>query len=287
MADAGDAGAFDAGTDAGVECDPVANTGCPVSMKCALARTFIDGGPGTQVAFHFPTCVPAGGGASGDPCTFEVDAGLGGAAVTDSCEARLTCAGADGCRRLCDADGGGCASGATCIQYFGQPGGGSLAGACLPTCDVVTQLLDSNGATCGTGRGCFASPVFPGPATCQRSLGQAHGTYPMPAFLNACAAGAVLVRADNGDLVCASTCRPAPTSVGDTADAGGVAPYSCAARGAPDAECHYWWEAEPTHQSTPRSSNWGFCSDPSFMGSVPRCTTLDAGQHGTVGCAPK
>ena len=58
-----DAGAVDGGSDAGMECNPVANTGCPSSMKCAVVRTSIDGGAGSLVSFNFVTCLPAGPGA--------------------------------------------------------------------------------------------------------------------------------------------------------------------------------------------------------------------------------
>ena len=283
-----DAGPVDGGSDAGVECNPVANTGCPSSMKCAVVKTSIDGGEGSLVPFNFVTCMPAGEGASGDPCVFDVDAGLSGAAVTDSCDVRLTCAGGDGCRKMCNGDGTGCGSASVCVQYFGQPEGGSVAGACVPTCDVVTQVLIGTGATCGANRGCYGSPFSSSAATCARDLGAPHGTSPAVPYLNACAAGVVLIHGSDGGWVCAAACRPAPTWLGNDADAGGVAPYSCASRGAPLAECHYWWEQEdPNQPSTPGTENWGFCSDPASMGEVPRCASLDAGDFGNTGCAPK
>jgi hypothetical protein len=191
-------------------------------------------------------------------------------------------------------------------------------GVCEPLCNPVSQVrLTDGAANCGAtiltpqpNRGCYANGTVDGGAifACAPAGMGGHGvraqSFGNTAFINGCAPGflPIFPEPDGGPRVlCAATCTAKPTSVASPQDAGGVAPFSCAARGALLAECRYFrWVGGST------SEPWGVCFDyreyrwdhdgnvstPDVP--VPSCTTLTtapsadggASQASFWGCVP-
>lgn len=277
--DAGDvdSGVDDGGTDAG--CDIATNSGCPANLRCGLFRADSDAGLERDGRLE---CMPRGSQGNGDACSFTRTTG----GSVDDCDSTLLCAAfsGDGCRKTCALDNPNCAAGLECSLYDFGPGVINL-GLCIPMCDPVSQKLLSNGSTCGSGRGCYGRPQ--GAGFCSRELapGNVHGTVltGIP-YLNACAAGAAPFNFDAGS-VCTALCRPAEVHAGQTVNAGGIPPYTCASRGAPNAACRFWAFYAPELVGTPGLNDYGYCSDPAFE-DVPPCTALDAGDHLSYGCGP-
>lgn len=128
--------------------------------------------------------------------------------------------------------------------------------------------------------------------------------------MNGCAPGATpLLYAATGDptIICVAFCTPAETYLGSTANKGGLAPHTCASRGAtgPNDECRFWFSIEP-EPPTQYSNTLGYCMDHSKYTwdhdmnagtanvTVPSCTTLsnsdtdgdNSPDHIYWGCGP-
>jgi hypothetical protein len=121
---AGEAGAAGAGGQPGVDCDPVAQTGCEAGEKCSVVVA------GETSSFE---CVPAGAIAPDAQCTRTNEG--------DDCTAGHYCVGNVGassgmtCRPLCEAGGSpGCE---VCVPYADFPS--QDVGVCHPTCDPLAQ----------------------------------------------------------------------------------------------------------------------------------------------------
>ncbi|MFT3710918.1 MAG: hypothetical protein QM817_25105 [Archangium sp.] len=234
----------------------------------------LDAGGGPSVGAN--ACLPRGPKGNGDPCAFSASAD----GLTDDCDGTFMCAAADGCRKMCD-ENHGCIPGFTCVLYdFGLS---PTIGACVPKCDPVSQLLLSNGATCGANRECIGYPDMDSICAGEPYPANVHGT-PAPVAANGCAAGAMPMTFDGG-RICVALCRPAEVHSGQTGDAGGIPPFTCASRGAPNASCRFWNVYQPGLVGTPGLNSWGYCSDPAFE-QLPLCASLDAGDHLTYGCGP-
>jgi hypothetical protein len=252
-------------------CNPVAQSGCSAAKKC----TWIATGPATGAL----GCAPAGAATEGQACAYGPDGVQTG---FDDCAGGLACISGT-CKPLCDlAAAGACGAAGVCQRYSGfyDSGGTQVAGACEPTCDPVTQVRSTDGAAaCGSAnptdpsRGCFGLPAGAGTAsvfTCAPTLAGApgHGTVlPPPVFLNGCAPGALPILAasnNSSDVLCVALCTPAPSSSADFTSIGGLAPHTCADRGAAGAECRYWWFLEhPAALPSPARNGVGFCFEPS------------------------
>lgn len=241
--------------------------GCPLGLRCGVLHPPADAGL---------ACVPIGSTTQDGPCW--VDGGL------DSCATGLVCI-QGVCQLACDRDTGeGCSSNRICVGHFV---GTQRLGVCLPRCDPVSQSRLTDGApACGStdgGMGCFGSGsafvcaqvLFPQNRT---------GVVPQSNFVNSCANGFTPVptsTAMGAPVVCTPYCRPAPTNSALTLQPGGVPPYTCAAAGAPGAECRFeWWFTDLS-----ASSSVGRCLNPATTtrvledggaGPVPSCTTLSA-----------
>lgn len=272
-----DAGVTDSGVDAGrtdagvidAGCDIFGNGGCSSNERCGVA--IFDAGTGAL------TCLPPGAKGEGDSCAFSSSSGR----TTDDCEGTLVCASINGCRTACD-DNHACAAGFECLRFdFGLA---SLIGGCVPKCDPVSQRLINDGGVCGPGLECAGYPETGGLCIAERNPANAHGAT-APNYLNGCAAGAMPMTFDGG-RVCAALCRPAEVHSGQTANAGGLSPNTCASRGAANATCRFWNLYRPDLVGTLGLSDWGYCSDPAFE-QLPACTALDAGDHLNYGCGPR
>lgn len=228
-------------------CDPVANTGCGATERCAWFYDAAGGGEGR--------CVPEGAVAVGGTCMLTppgTDDCVGGSGCIESV-CRPTCSPS----RACD-------GGSTCVHYdgvFAAPD----EGFCTPTCNPVTQLL-SDGSMCPDGRGCFAAisettVVFVcAPAAFDGTHGDlVDGTV----FFNSCAPGHVPVTSPlTGETRCAALCLPVTTSAASPSGAGGMSPHTCADRGAAGADCLYGWLlSESTGDPDPLLDTIGVCLD--------------------------
>lgn len=274
-------GSTDGGTDAGSRCDAVLQTGCPTAQRCLL-DTF-DGGS---------NCVSPGTAAIDDPCTSD-----------EQCNGNAICW-RPTCRPLCNDSTQKCPPNSACFPV----GVGSI-GVCLPTCDPVTLVRLSDGAAnCGStsSAGCYAQPTVDAgiafACAAAPANAPAHGE---PArlgstgqpFANGCRPGAFpffVARTGSATTVCTATCRPKPTSTASSLDAGGLEPYSCSMRGAPNAECRYldFWLPMSTR------TNYGVCYDyQNFTWDhdgntntapvpTPSCRTLPPADAGAWGCLP-
>ncbi len=153
-----------------------------------------------------------------------------------------------------------------------------------------------DGGTCGAGRACYVASSSAGTDTlCGNAGTVAVGQGLSVAFINSCVPGAQPRNAPDGGLECGALCRPAPvTSTTNQGSEGGVAPYTCQARGAPapadpgGESCRYWWARESAAELTAWSNTLGWClahaetlydSDGDTLPDAPfpRCTTLTTG----------
>ncbi len=242
-ADAGDA----------APCDPVLQTGCGTGQKCIVVAPS-SGDPAVN------TCVTAGSVAAGGACTTD---------PSDNCAAGLVCLNGE-CRKYCDETvSTPCPANFFCDNY--PIGTGSMS-ACIPRCDPVTQVrLYDGAAACGSPdptaptRGCVGTPNKG--FRCQpTSSTKKHGDELVTPYLNGCAPGYQPLLHKTADpsspFICVAFCKPGETYSTSTANAGGVAPNTCAARGATGAECRYWWYLEDTSlPKTTDSNTVGFCLD--------------------------
>ncbi|MEW5848467.1 MAG: hypothetical protein AB2A00_06610 [Myxococcota bacterium] len=239
----------------------------------------------------------------------------------DDCQGGHVCI-AGLCQEVCTLAPDDCQAGTICNRYGGLFGEEPKYGACDFQCNPVTQvrLLDA-AANCGVAdgsRACYMSfndengICVPVPQQIQANPGDyqqddiAFGPPGGGAYLNGCAPGyAPLLRSSqdtSAPIICVAYCQPAETHSGNTAGAGGTAPYSCANRGALTHECKYFWTFEDT--PTTAHDTLGFCWTPENYTSdwdgdgnaepYPRCTSLpdsDTDGDGTpehlfYGCGP-
>lgn len=140
----------DAATDAALpdpdDCDPVENTGCDADEKCSWKLESLDPIAGRT------TCVPEGTAEVDESCTRE-DVDSGG---YDDCVGGSWC-NAGVCTPICHETDAVCAEG-VCQDYMGVFDDREGVGACIPTCNLITQ--DCDGA-----EGCYLS-LTTGSATC-------------------------------------------------------------------------------------------------------------------------
>ena len=133
---------LDAGVDAPVACNPVAQTGCMTGEKCTWIVD-IDGST-TMAELGHVGCAAIGPSPTPDgaTCTDATMAVNGGA---DTCVMGDLCISGK-CKPICDpqlvggASAGACAANYACATYAGvfSSGGPALAGVCEPTCDPLT-----------------------------------------------------------------------------------------------------------------------------------------------------
>jgi hypothetical protein len=162
---------IDAGTDAPMTCNPVAQSGCMASEKCTWIVD-IDGTATTNEIGHIG-CVPDGTVADGAACD---DASMGVNGGADLCVRGDLCI-SQTCKPICDpqlvggaAATGACAANFACSVYAGvfASAGPPVAGVCDPTCDPLTQAL--NVGTTGTAACGSLDPTKPS-GTCVASGG--------------------------------------------------------------------------------------------------------------------
>lgn len=297
VCDLPDAGiAIDAPT-APVACDPLApagNQGCTGGQKCTWVTTQDDPAEGTVA------CVPDGLVATGGACAFGAPGPITG---YDECVAGDVCISGT-CKHACDLETAqGCDAGQRCAPYAGvffDDAGAPTYGACESSCDPVTQQL-SGGGMCPAGQGCYLlTSSETTVAICAPAGTLTHGQQIVgTAFANSCAPGHQARRRAGTTLFeCGALCQIAEvTSSLNLASEGGVAPYTCASRGAaaPDnatdgESCRYWWAREPFEDRSPYSNTVGWCfehaaqtydtnGDMTPDAPFPRCPTVT---HGDV-----
>lgn len=308
-----DAESADAGIDGGVSdggvmtCNIVTQTGCDSTNRCTWI-TLADGGGG-------PGCAADGTQAANTACTV-------GTNGVDDCVRGTVCV-LGTCLTACDSlNSSSCAGPFVCGWHggFGDEQGGDGLGFCEPTCDPVTQERTFDGAAaCGStdpmnpNRGCYGYNTFTCASVSSLALTQRHrdvafGPSPGAAYANGCAPGYIpLLREYGGqDPLCIALCRPAETSKGNTANEDGVAPNTCAARGATgvSAECRFLHfvenRSDPSWVPSAWSNTVGFCLDYDLYAydhdmnpgtadvTYPSCGSIDAGSSESIdwGCAP-
>lgn len=282
-------------------CNPIAppgSQGCDPGMKCTSVTLQEEPVPVGHLA-----CVPDGTVATGGAC---LHGPVGEHTGFDNCAAGNVCIGGE-CHDICSFDGdpaGACAPGFHCSGHanlFGNSDDDPLYGACAPQCDPVTQTLP-DGDRCGPGQGCYVlTSTTTTISVCAHAGSIAHDQ-PITGtpFANSCLPGHQPRRASQVDntFECGALCRPAEvTSTTNLASEGGVAPFTCEARGAePPASanagesCRYWWAREPFDDLSMFSNTVGWCFEHSTWqydsngdmvvdAPFPRCTTLT---HGDV-----
>jgi len=290
----------DAGTDvaAPTACDPLTQTTCLSTERCTWVAT-------SATAGH-AVCLADGTIAQGGACA----AGAYGEATGfDNCRRGLACANGQ-CQPICRASPDSCGTHFVCTNYSSvfYSNGTSVAGVCAPTCNPLTQARDYDGAAaCGSptsptsaspALGCFGKTVF----TCakvvypnNKSDAPAAGPGSGGFYLNGCAPGYLPVLTSmtgSTQTICVALCQPGPTSVGATAQAAGVTPYTCSAAGAAAPhECRYWWWLQNTTSASfpdALSNTIGFCIDyTKYTGDktgagttpYPSCTALSTTAH--------
>ncbi len=276
------------------DCDPLADpgqSGCVAGEKCTWVVVTDAPEPRGRL-----DCVPAGPVALGGACT---RGPAGETTGVDDCVAGAICV--DGtCQDVCDfsvAASEACAAGFSCHLAAGlyqNPGGQPLAGACAATCDPIAQN------ECGPGEGCYVVSRSTSTTTrCAPAGTLGHGELIAgPAYINACLPGHQPRRRDLNSFAmeCGALCVPAAVTVGmNEASEGGVAPATCAARGAAasgdpmDGEsCRYWHGREAFDDLSPLSNTLGWCfrhaafqydtnADGTPDAPYPRCTTVTTG----------
>ena len=290
--------------DAGpTSCDPVLQTGCGTGQRCVW-RILAD----TPESIGELACVPDGTVAEGDPCTIGP---VGAATGFDDCQGGLTCAGGT-CATICElVDPESCGTTGACTRYAGLFANGDddpIAGACVPTCDPVTQLR-GDGSSCGPGQGCYwlqgaTSTTFACAGAGSTAVG---ATITGSVYANSCVPGATAARRMDGTNYCTAFCRPVETHSGATAGAAGMSPHTCPDRGAasPPNECLFGWFLSSMDPPDPRLNMLGVCFDRTGRlydsdgdttpdAPWPSCTTLVntdtdgdlVPQHREFGCAP-
>ncbi len=287
----------DAGTDAAAPtpCDPLAQTSCLSNERCSWVAT-------SPTSGH-ALCLADGTVAQGGAC---VAGAYGEATGFDNCRRGLACANGQ-CQPICRTSPDSCGAHFACTNYSSvfYSNGTSVAGVCAPTCNPLTQARDYDSApACGTptgasqALGCFGKSVF----TCakvvypnNKSDAPAAGPTSGGFFLNGCAPGYLPVltaMTGSTQTICVALCQPGPTSVGATAQAAGLTPYTCPAAGAAAPhECRYWWWLQNTTSASfpdALSNTMGFCIDyTKYTGDktgagttpYPSCTALSATAH--------
>ena len=283
------------GPDGGLRCDPFTHAGCATGERCTWAA--LDPEPGML------RCVPDGTVAAGGACTTQSSGPLRG---TDDCMRGSYCIDFT-CAALCDpADAARC-SGDSCVIYAGafsnfpDP---AIAGVCVQSCDVLTQLR-RDGMRCATREGCYQGGAEFTCAPATRTLVHGDPIVGRP-YVNACAPGFTPGLAADGSNVCYAHCRPVETHSGAPGGAAGLSPYSCPERGAPSPnECRFG--SFFSRDSDRRTDRVGVCFDRTgrtydhdgVPGTaelpVPSCTTLantdtdgdGIADHLRWGCAPQ
>ncbi len=166
----------------------------------------------------------------------------------------------------------GCAAGSVCQQFITESGPSTM---CVLSCDPVTQMRSDGAAACGSAdplnpdMGCYGTN---GVYSCTRAQSEPkkHGDLAADqstgsVYLNACSPGSqpLFVAGPPGSAVlCTAFCQPAPTFAGMTSNAGGIAPYRCSDRGAPEGtECRYLSVFESSE--SPVNNAIGVCYEPS------------------------
>lgn len=299
-------------------CNVVAQTGCDPGEKCTWIRVAASS---TQQLGQVG-CVPDGDKALNAACTYMA---AGTSTGYDDCQKGLICL-ADSrvdmatgsCRTICDLAAvapaaGSCPDKYGCGAYINLFANGqdtALAGVCDPTCDVLTQKRDSDGAeACGStdpqnpNRGCYGYPSSDNTPTEFRCSGAGDATLnpgaPIPvadAYLNACAPGYIPLfyasSSDHNNVVCTAFCQPQDTNSTAKAGANGKvgSNQTCADKNSPTPfECRYlWWYEDATTPLTKYSHGLGVCFDyskytwtPGGTGTAavaqPSCTELAPG----------
>lgn len=295
-ADGGTDAGVDGGVDGGVSCNPLAApgaNGCSASQKCAWVVLQDMPQPLGELR-----CVPNGTVAAEGACA----QGSPGPNGYDDCAAGLTCI-SGRCTPVCTIVGGTeCAPLGSCTRYqglFANDPDEPTYGACTPGCDPVSQTRADGGA-CGTNQGCYLLTS----STTTVGICAGAGSFAVGAeitgttFANSCVPGAQPRRRDptTNVIECGALCRPNDVTQGmNTADEGGVAPYTCVSRGAAapsdptnGESCRYWWARESFNTLSPYSNTVGFCFkhaaflyDSDGNGSndapFPRCIDLTTG----------
>jgi hypothetical protein len=289
-----DSGSIDS---AGAGCDPVAPAGaqgCHAGEKCTWITIQDDPLLGTL------GCVPdgtvEGGGCTAGP--------TGETTGYDDCTAGNICIGGT-CKDVCGFGGGAdaaCAVGFDCTPYAGLFENGDeapVAGACNRSCDPLTQTI-TGGGTCPATEGCYTlTGMTTTVAVCAAAGTPTHGQPIVGSpFANSCAPGHAPRQVQPGVNMyeCGALCRPADvTSTTNMTSEGGVAPYTCEARGAspPDdvtsgESCRYFHAREPFDGLSAFSNTLGFCfkhaihqydsnGDMIADAPFPRCNTVTTG----------
>ncbi len=291
----------DAGTDATPPpCDPLSQTTCLSNERCTWVAT-------SPTAGH-AVCLADGAVVQGGVCA----AGAYGEATGfDNCRRGLACANGQCQPILCKTSPDSCGTHFVCTNSSSvfYSNGTTVAGVCAPTCNLLTQARDYDGAaaiaaapasptSASPALGCFGKSVF----TCAKvvypdnksdapAAGPASGGF----YLNGCAPGYLPVltaMTGSTQTICVALCQPGPTSVGTTAQAAGVTPYTCPAAGAAAPhECRYWWWLQNTTSASfpdALSNTMGFCIDyTKYTGDktgtgtapYPSCTALSTTAH--------
>lgn len=299
--DAGiDAPAIDAMVDApSGPCDPLAAPGqqnCAANHKCTWIQ--VEDSPQSvgQVG-----CVPDGTVALGGACT---RGPVGATTGFDNCVAGAICIGGT-CSDICGFDNSAnaaCAAGYQCTPYEGLFENGDdppAAGVCNPSCNPVTQQV-TGGGTCGAGNGCYlVTNQTTTIAVCAGAGAIGHNeTITGQPFANSCLPGHQPRRADGASttMQCGALCQVTDvTATTNTSSEGGVAPDTCASKGAAPPEsatagesCRYFWAREPFEALTPYSNTVGWCfkhavfqydsnGDMQNDAPFPRCIALTTG----------
>jgi hypothetical protein len=277
-------------------CNPLTQEGCAPGNKCTWIQVADSPEPLGQIG-----CVAAGTVAAGGAC---VQGAAGETTGFDDCQAGLVCISAR-CDDICGFDespGAACAEGYQCSRYAGLFANGSddpVAGACVLSCDPVTQLRGDD-TPCPGSQGCYLLTSSTDTiAVCAGAGTLAHGQEIVgPAYANSCLPGHMPRRRDQVSTVneCGALCRPADVYQGhDEASEGGVAPYTCESKGAaapsdPTAgeSCRYYWARESFETGSAFSNTVGWCfkhaafqydsnGDSTPDAPYPRCTTLTTG----------
>lgn len=323
--DACECDAPDAGVDASVDalpatCDPLAapgQQGCATGQKCTWIQVADTPSPLGKLG-----CVPDGTVALGGTC---MHGAVGETTGYDDCVAGAICIGTT-CQDICGFDTNNaqaaCAVGDACTRYadlFENGEDEPVAGACNPTCDPLTQTVQTpNGTTnCGAGKGCYLLASTVDTIAVCASAGTPTHNQPITGtpFANSCAPGHMPRSAVQGlsQYECGALCKPADVYMnnneayegGDTTAVNWMnQPATCVSAGgttvAPGVpttgeSCQYYWTREPSSSNTRFSNTLGWCFNyaswqydldgagaGTTTGPWPRCITLGAPPSDTV-----
>ena len=221
-ADAISADAFMSDATVGSNCDPVANSGCPLGQKCTA---IVD----SQSPLDMRTdCAPDGDIPEDGSCFRDDQTGY------DDCVGGFWCLGGR-CVSICSQAPDNCPTDQACVQFLGMFTDRDNVGLCQPGCHPSTRAAD-----CLTGEGCYPL-LATGKSTCSApgsllTTGAAcDGTAGTQGCdcqtLNGCEVGygCVLSNAPSGatGLVCAYLCDPLPGGAGPSCANGPGASHSC------------------------------------------------------------